>query len=93
MMKLHLGAVVPNEGARRLAAWIMGKASASIATVAASAGIEATTIDRILSGDVVPASELAHQLWLATDGAIDRRDWRTAAAGWWFDAVSYRQAA
>jgi len=91
MMKMHLGAVVPNEGARRLAAWTLTKASASIEAVAAAAGIEATTVDRILTGDVIPAGDMAHRLWLATDGTIDRRDWRTEAHGWWFDAIPSRR--
>lgn len=90
MNKLHLVAVVPNEGARRLAAWILRTAGASVATVASSTGIEATMIDRILSGDVVPASDMAHRLWLVTEGDIDRHDWRSAPVGGWFDAVPSR---
>ena len=89
MSKLHLGATVPNEGARRLAAFI-GKHRWTPEQMADAARDGVMIIHRLIAGELTPGGDLAHRLWLATDGSVDRRDWRRPAEGGWFDAVVVR---
>ncbi|MFZ3483891.1 hypothetical protein [Sphingomonas sp. 3-13AW] len=89
MSKLHLGATVPNEGARRLAAFV-GKRGWTPEQVAAAARDEAMTIHRLIAGELTPGGDLAHRIWLATDGAVGRREWGRPPEGGWFDAVVAR---
>ena len=97
MSKLYLGAIVPNEGARRLAQWLMARELARPGArerLAVRIGSDAGQIDRVIAGEVVPGELLAHALGSSTSGAIDRRHWRQAAHGGWFDpAVPMRAAA
>ena len=94
MSKMHLIAKVPNEGARRLAWWVGQRVAAGFAAydnLADAIGSHVSFIDRVLSGEIVPGEDLARRLGVATGGFVDRRDWRTAAAGGWFDAIEHRQ--
>jgi len=87
-MKLHLKAKVPNEGARRLARWLGEQrcADAAFESVARQIGSHVSIVDRLISGEIEPGAMVAHAVWVATEGAVHRRDWRRAPEGGWFDA-------
>ncbi len=90
MGKLFLGAVVPNEGARRLAAWLNSVTSAQASRAMAAAGLDAMRVDRLISGELVPGADERFVIANATGHAVLVRDWSAVAAGRWGDPVPAR---
>ena len=91
MIKMHLGARAPNEGARQLAQWILREHGGCLARAAhAVPGWEVTTFDRLLAGDIVPGSAIIEPL--AQRAGIEWRAWRRPPLGGWFD-IELAQAA
>ncbi|HEU0045098.1 hypothetical protein [Sphingomonas sp.] len=84
MVKMHLGAKVPNEGARRLAWWI-GREHRGDVRVAARdlPGCGETTVERMLAGEVVPGAVLTQVLMQRA--GIGWRLWQKPPAGGWFE--------
>jgi hypothetical protein len=81
--KMHLRATVPNEGAHRLCWWLAdGEAQAERL---ARHDVDEGKIDRLLSGELEPGADMAHAVFLATDGAVCSRDWRIPSIGGWGD--------
>ncbi|MEG3153026.1 hypothetical protein U1769_24295 [Sphingomonas sp. ZT3P38] len=89
-MKMHLAAVVPNEGARRLAWAIAQQHDADIVAFAAAAQVSCSVVDRLIAGEIVPGTDLALPVGFASDGFVSRMDWQREPAGWWFDRPSAR---
>lgn len=85
-MKLSLPAVVPNEGARRLANHVM-TAQPSLERFARKLGFSETTVERLVRGDLRPGVELIRAIHLATNGAVQTQHWNRRPEGRWFDPV------
>jgi hypothetical protein len=89
MTKLHLRARAPNEGARRLAQWILATCAGDLARAAKLVpGWAIATFERLIAGDVVPGSELIEPL--ARRAGIEPAAWRRPPAGGWFDPPASR---
>lgn len=89
MIRMHLGARVPNEGARRLAWWLQARRE-RFETVARVIGGSVDTVHRLLSGELEPAAEVSFAISNATGGEVVSRDWRSAPHGGWFDQPAPR---
>lgn len=92
-MKLTLPAVVPNEGARRLAYHLTTTAPTTLARFARKIGSTEMIVERLIRGDVRPGEELAKAIYLATGGAVWSRFWSCRPEGGWFDRPISRVAA
>ena len=92
MTKMHLGTRVPNEGARRLAWWIGRHCFGTLTLAALRLRVPAATLQRLLSGELIPGEELVRPLGIATGDAVQRCDWRRAAQGGWFEQPGERFA-
>ncbi|USU06309.1 hypothetical protein NF699_06510 [Sphingomonadaceae bacterium OTU29LAMAA1] len=93
MMKLHLPAVVPNEGARLLARRITAAYRGSLPLACRSMQVPVTTLQRLVNGEIVPGEELVADVARATQGGIQRHHWRQEPLGRWLDAVTIQHAA
>ena len=91
MIKMHLSARPANEGARRLAWWIVERAQGDVDTAAREFGCDPATVERIVIGEIIPATDLALPIGLVTDNFISRRDWRNPPAAGWFVRPTARQ--
>ncbi len=89
-MKMHLVACVPNEGARRLAAWIGRECGGDLHTAARQLHVDAIQLSRLLDGSMLPGSILLMDLIWRTERAMTAIDWYRDAAGGWFDAIAER---
>lgn len=82
-MKMHLAAVVPNEGARLLAQWIMRECAGDLHKAARRIFIDVVPLTRLLDGSMSPGELLMHGLVWRTGSATRPRDWyRPAECGW-----------
>lgn len=90
MRKLFLPAKVPNEGARRLAAWFLSRPAIRARAALASVGVDFSKLDRMVTGELIPGADERWALTLATGDAVLMRDWTIAARGRWGDPVSVR---
>lgn len=93
MKKLHLPAVVPNEGARLLARRIMAAYRGSLPLASRSMQVPVTTLQRLVNAEIVPGEELVADVARATQGTIQRHHWRQEPAGGWLDAIITQHAA
>lgn len=82
--KLHLGATVPNEGARLLARALMRDPALHGALV--HRGIDATMIDRLVAGELTPGLAIGSVIYAKSAHTIKAAHWNRPASGWWFDA-------
>ncbi|MBD8677946.1 hypothetical protein [Sphingomonas sp. CFBP 13720] len=90
-MRLYLGAVVPNEGARRFAAWLNAVSSAHAAKALGAIGVDAMHVDRMITGELVPGQRQRFDIARATGHAVLVRDWSQPAFGRWGDPVPARR--
>jgi hypothetical protein len=89
--KLFLPAKVPNEGARRLAAFVQSLPSpAAVRRMLAVAGIDRPKLDRMVAGELLPGADERFAITRATGDAVLMRDWSTTARGRWGDPVPAR---
>lgn len=92
MGKLFLPARVPNEGARRLAAWVQSVPPFRAARALGNAGIDAAKVDRLIAGELIPGADDRWAILRATGDAVYVRDWSVPARGRWGDPMSARTA-
>lgn len=92
MMKMHLVACVPNEGARRLANWVGRECGGDLYAAAARLHIAAIQLCGLLDGSVLPGDMLLADLVWRTERAMTSLDWYREAAGGWFDTIADRTA-
>lgn len=90
MKKLHLAAVVPNEGARLLARRIMAAYRGSLPLACRSMKLSVPTLQRMVSGEIIPGEDLVADVARATQGAIQRDHWRTKPRGGWLDVLDFQ---
>lgn len=90
MNKLFLPARVPNEGARRLAAWLLCVGSARATCALGTIGFDAGKVDRLICGELIPGQDERFALTQVTGNAVLVRDWSTQALGRWGDPVPAR---
>lgn len=90
MGKLYLPARVPNEGARRLAAFLTGVPATRASRALGAAGLDATRIDRLITGELIPGADERFAIACATGHAVLVRDWSSQARGRWGDPVPAR---
>lgn len=84
MTKLHLKARAPNEGARRLARWVMRVHRGDLSAAGKAIRVSVDKLERIVAGEILPGEVLCIPLGIHCD--IGGRLWRRPAAGGWFDA-------
>lgn len=81
MRKMHLVAIVPNEGARLLARWIGSAVRGDVDAAEQVLGIAADKLDRLLDGSLEPGDELREPLFFRA--GIGRGVFsRPARCGW-----------
>ena len=90
-LRLRLGVRVPNEGARRLAHWVMARPAGTLAKLMARTGLGQIALDRMMSEGTTPADAIGYQIYAFTGCAVSADDWETAPQGGWFDAVEARE--
>lgn len=91
MKKMHLGARVPNEGARRMAWHILTACRGDMRQFAWDAMMDLSPIQRLIDGDVVPGEDLCARIGIATGDQVRRLDWQSKPGGGWFDAPLARE--
>lgn len=96
--KLYLPARVPSVGAHRLAWWLIGARSKTLCRermARAADLLGPNTVDRILSGELVPASAMGATIAMLTNGYVGTRDfyrpWR-AVRRWGTPPVDFYRA-
>jgi hypothetical protein len=90
MKRLFLPAQVPNEGARRLAAWLQSVPAVRAMRAMGNAGLDAAKVDRLITGELIPGADERIAITRATGDAVLMRDWTIAARGHWGDPVPAR---
>ena len=91
MNKLFLPARVPNEGARRLAAWLQRVGSAQATRALGAIGFDAAKVERLICGELIPGQDDRFALTQATGDAVLVRDWSTKTLARWGDPVPARK--
>ncbi|WP_242095437.1 hypothetical protein [Sphingomonas sp. CROZ-RG-20F-R02-07] len=81
---MHLPAVVPNEGARLLAAWMVAQPVGTYRRFVQRVG-GVIMADRLIAGEVRPGLDLAFSIYAFTSSAVMIASWGRPAKGWWFD--------
>ena len=89
--KMHLPAVVPNEGARRLAVWLLAQPLGTYDRFAKHVG-GVILADRLLAGEVTPGRAQGFSIYSFTGRSVPIVDWYQPAQGSWFDAMPQPQA-
>lgn len=89
-LSLMLGAAVPpSAGAHRLAWWLSGD-DARWDRLVRGAGVTDASIDRMLSGELVPADDVAAAIARESEGAVEPGDWTRGAGGGWAEKPGAR---
>jgi len=88
---LRLGVRVPNEGARRLAHYIMRQPVGTLDKLMCRTGLGQIAIERMMSEGVTPAEAIGYQIYAFTGCAVSASDWDSKPKGGWFDAVAVRE--
>ncbi len=86
MGKLYLPARVPNEGARRLAAWILSSPTHEVKRRFARIGLDFGKAARMIEGELLPGADDRFAIRGITD-FVFVRDWSLPAEGRWGDPV------
>lgn len=86
-LRLRLGVRVPNEGARRLAQWIMREPAGTLDKLLRKIGMGQIDMERMMAGELTPGADIGHQIFAFTRYAVTINDWYRPAAGGWFEVV------
>lgn len=89
--KLRLGVSVPNEGARRLARWIMLQPAGTLDKLMRRIGMGQIAIERMMAGETTPADAVGYQIYAFTGGEVSASDWDAKPEGGWFGSVAARE--
>lgn len=81
---LRLGVHVPNEGARRLAQFIMHQPAGTLDKLMRRIGMGQIAIDRMMVGETTPVDGVGYQIYAFTGGEVSASDWEAKAEGGWF---------
>lgn len=81
---LRLGVRVPNEGARRLAIFIMREPVGTLDKMLRKLGIGQISLERMMVGEITPGSDIGYQIFAFTLGDVLMTDWDRPAEGGWF---------
>ena len=87
-LRLRLGVRVPNEGARRLAQWIMHEPVGTLDKLLRKIGMGQIDMERMMAGELTPGAFVGHQIFAFTWSTVTINDWYRPAAGGWFDVGS-----
>jgi hypothetical protein len=87
-LRLRLGVHVPNEGARRLANWILHEPAGTLNKLLRKTGIGQISMERMMAGELTPDAPIAYQIYAFTRCAVPINDWDAKAEGGWFDVVA-----
>lgn len=87
-LRLRLGVRVPNEGARRLAQWIMQEPVGTLDKLLRKVGIGQIAMERMMAGEITPAADIGHQIFAFTRCAVTINDWDRPPYGGWFEIGS-----
>ncbi|MEG8032000.1 hypothetical protein QP179_10595 [Sphingomonas aurantiaca] len=90
-MLLRLGVRVPNEGARRLAIFIMREPVGTLNKMLRKLGIGQISLERMMVGEITPAADIGYQIFAFTGCAVSASDWDSKPKGGWFDIVDERE--
>jgi hypothetical protein len=88
---LRLGVRVPNEGARRLANWIMRQPAGTVDKLMRRIGMGQIAIERMMAGETTPVDGVGYQIYAFTGGEVAASDWEAPAEGGWFAPVIARE--
>jgi hypothetical protein len=86
-LRLRLGVRVPNEGARRLAQWIMREPVGTLDKLLRKIGMGQIDMERMMAGELTPGAFVGHQIFAFTRCGVTINDWYRSAAAGWFDVV------
>lgn len=89
--KLRLGVSVPNEGARRLARWIMHQPVGTLDKLMRRIGMGQIAIERMMTGDTTPVDGVGYQIYAFTGGEVSASDWDAKPEGGWFAPAVARE--
>lgn len=90
--RLFLPARVPNEGAHRLAHWMLGvrhRVLSETRIERARRTIGEVRLDRLLAGELTPGAEMDRELVALTGGRVRARDFYRATGRRWGDAPGW----
>jgi len=87
-LRLHLRVRVPNEGARRLANWIMKQPDGTLCKLLRKTGIGEISIDRMMAGELTPDAPIAYQIYAFTRCTVPISAWDRAPEAGWFDPIA-----
>lgn len=88
---LRLGVSVPNEGARRLAQFIMRQPAGTLDKLMRRIGMGQIAVERMMAGETVPADLVGYQIYAFTGGEVSASDWDAKPEGNWFTPVMAQQ--
>lgn len=88
--KMRLPARVPNEGARRLAWWLMHQPAGTYDRMMRKLGIGQISMERMLAGEVTPGRDEGYRIFSFASCTVLITDWYRPAEGGWFDALAER---
>ncbi|WP_447727254.1 hypothetical protein [Sphingomonas koreensis] len=93
MNKLRLPARVPNDGAHRLANWMLGTRLRQLSEIRieqARRALGDNTLDRILVGELLPCEIMGTTIANLTGGAANARDFRRPCGRQWGDRPAWQ---
>lgn len=85
MIKMRLAAIPPNEGARRLAWHVLHVGRGDLGILELASGVGADLLQRLITGEVIPGSDLSEPIAFATSGLVTHFDWQHSPRGGWFE--------
>ena len=87
-LRLRLGVRVPNEGARRLAHWVMRQPAGTLDRMLRKIGIGQISLERMMAGELTPEASVGYQIFAFTGCTVAIDDWDRPAEGAWFEPVA-----